>query len=177
VALENSNPYAHHVLGLAYYCSGEIDGAKSEFETSLRLNPSFAMAHHLLGRTLTSAGKPDEAIPCIQTAIRLSPLDVRLGQSIAGLAEAYLCLREYEKAIEFASRAFRLRNINLPGLVYLISALGHLGRPDDARDALDELIVFQPNISIAYVRDSFQRRLPAYVDHILEGLREGGLPE
>ena len=58
-----------------------------------------------------------------------------------------------------------------------VSALGHLGRLDEARGACADMLAIQENMSVAF----FRRRIPIMktpdMEHMLEGLRKAGLPE
>ena len=68
---------------------------------------------------------------------------------------------------------------NTPWLtrLHLLSALGHLGRDEEAAKALAELLEVQPACTISF----FMQRAPytdnASCDHQLEGLRKAGMPE
>ena len=58
-----------------------------------------------------------------------------------------------------------------------ISALGHLGYLDEAREAFADMQAINQDVSIAYFRQRFQMTKVSDMDHILEGLRKAGLPE
>ena len=59
----------------------------------------------------------------------------------------------------------------------LISALGHLGRKDVARQARAELLQQRPDFSLAFVRKYHLIADPADMAHYLEGLRKAGIAE
>ena len=71
-------------------------------------------------------------------------------------------------------------NVNWPSYAYLISALGHLGRTDEARRVHEELKKRHPDITLTltFVREHQYGVLDAdYLSHYLEGLRKAGVPE
>ena len=62
----------------------------------------------------------------------------------------------------------------VPGMPCLISALGHLGRLDAAREALDELCRSRPDFSGSFVRETHLISDRGDLSLYLEGLRKAG---
>ena len=60
-----------------------------------------------------------------------------------------------------------------------MSALGHLGRADEARRVHEELKKRHPDITLTltFVRERQMVLDPDYSSHYLEGLRKVGVPE
>src|SRR5215470_17725851 len=104
-----------------------------------------ALAHATLGHELVLVGRPLEAIPRIERAVCLSPRDPRQGiwMSMAGLA--YLTARKYEDAALWSARATQRHRENPDAQIILASSLGHLGRSEEARIALDTYKRLLPN--------------------------------
>jgi TolB-like protein/Flp pilus assembly protein TadD len=177
VELDSDDANAHVALGRIYRLSRNQDAAEAENKIALELNPSLAEAHHGLGSALVHAGKAQEAIPYIETAIRLSPHDDLIGPFHVRLAEAHLFLGNHEEAAEWAQKAVRLRGTQWPGYACLASALGHLGRIDDAKKAIIDLKDVQPRATISFARERLPWTDTDCMDHMLDGLRKAGLPE
>ena len=59
----------------------------------------------------------------------------------------------------------------------LISAFGHLNKLDQARFAIDEVVLMRPETSISFVEHHFPIVHRPYMEHILDGLRKAGLRE
>ncbi len=103
-----------------------------------------------------------------------------MGTFHSRLAQAFLAMKDYEKAVENAEEAFRCPvQPQWPGKSYLVSALGHLGRQSEAKRALEKLLQLRPGITIGWIRS---QGLPLSMgrDHLedhLDGLRKAGLPE
>ncbi len=177
VELDQYDPDARTALGSAYYVTKDHDLAISELEMAIDLNPSSANAHHQLAGALVMSGKAEAAISHAQTALRLSPNDSNIGPFTARLAHAYLFLGRHEEAVEWARKALRYPNISWPVHVFLVSALAHLGRQDETRQALDNLLRFRSGMTIAVVREHLPVSDAGYLDHLIDGLRKAGLPE
>ncbi len=181
VELDEEDSNAHIALGTVYYIEGNPDAAIVQHETAIQLNPSSAWAYHNLARTLTQSGRAEEAIPHLYTALRLSPQDTFSGpfNVHAGLSRAHLYLKQHEEAVASGGKATRKANTNWPPYAYLISALGHLGRVDEARRVREELKRRIPDItvSLTFTREHLMQLHPDYLSHLLEGLRKAGVPE
>ena len=56
----------------------------------------------------------------------------------------------------------------------LISALGHLGKIDEAQPALKELLLHNPNFSVQFALDFSPWPDDVYFHHMIDGLRKAG---
>ncbi len=177
VELDGDDANAHVTLGRIYRLSRNPDAAEAESKIALGLNPSMADAHHGLGSTLVHAGKAQEAIPHLEAAIRLSPHDDLIGPFHVRLATAHLFLGNHKEAAELAQKALRLRGTQWFGNAFLVSALGHLSRIEDAKKAMEELKDAQPQATISFVKECIPITDADCMDHLLDGLRKAGLPE
>jgi glycosyltransferase involved in cell wall biosynthesis len=64
---------AYNNLGNLIKEKGDLKGAKTAYEITLRIDPSFAIGHYNLGMTLKQEGLFVEAIASYQQAIKLNP--------------------------------------------------------------------------------------------------------
>ncbi|MCZ6447023.1 MAG: tetratricopeptide repeat protein, partial [Alphaproteobacteria bacterium] len=177
VELDGDDATAHIALGRIYHISRNSEGAIAENKIALGLSPSSADANHRLGSALALSGKAQEAIPYIETAIRLSPHDDLIGPFHVRLATAHLFLGNHEEAAEWAQKAVRLHGTTWGGYAILTSALGHLGRIEDAKNAMKEMKDAQPRATISFVKERLPISDPKCMDHFLDGLRKAGVPE
>jgi TolB-like protein len=177
VDLDLEHADGHLALSTIHYLDDNFVEALREVEMAVRFNPSYAAAHHLMGTILAHSGRPEEALPHLHAAIRLSPRDAEIAPFHARVAMAHLYLRNHEEAAEWGAKAVRLPGVQWPGHCTHVAALAHLGRTGDAQRALDALLSFRPDVSLAFVR----RQLPTIEnddkEHMLAGLRKAGLPE
>ncbi len=159
---------------------GDAVAAIAEYEIAIQLNPSSAWAYHNLGPVLTRSGRAEEGIPYLHTALRLSPKDTLSSPRVhSRLAAAHLYLKQHEEAVAWGRRATRRANISWGPYAYLISALGHLGRADEARRVHEDLNRRDPNVTLTltFTRESQMVLDTDYLSHYLEGLRKAGVPE
>jgi tetratricopeptide (TPR) repeat protein len=120
------------------------------------------------------SARPEEAIELAEKGIRLSPTDPRMFIWLPAVAGAHYQLRNYEQAIEIGRRSWTL-NRNWPaGLRYVVAGLAELGRIEEARVAVAELRLLNPNL--AFVEGNLRRLFTdrAAVDHVIAGLRKAG---
>jgi TolB-like protein/cytochrome c-type biogenesis protein CcmH/NrfG len=177
VALDDRDAFGHWALARTHFLRREPESALAELEAALDLNPSFAQAHYFRGWVLSIAGRPEEALPHLDKAYRLSPRDPLLFAFMTVRAQTLILMGRHEEALEWATRAARQSNVHFHALGPLVSSLGHLGRIDEAKRALSELLQRRPDYSCTLVETSFPYRRRKDLEHYLEGLRKAGLPE
>ena len=154
----------------------EHDEAIAEFETAIDLSPSFAQAHFGLGWALAYSQRPEEALSEIDKAYRLSPRDPLLFGIAASRAIALMILERYAEAVQWARIAVRQPNAHFRIHAVLAAALGHVGRIDEAKHVVDELLRLRPDYSRVLVERTMPFKRREDLDHFIEGLRKAGLP-
>jgi adenylate cyclase len=177
IELDPEDARARISMVRAYSITGQTHKAIQECTTALKINPNYATAHFHMGTAILRSGRAGEAIPYIKTAIRLSPNDIFMGPFLARLAHAHLALKEYEKAVEYSREALSHKMVQWGVNTYEVSALGHLGRLEEAREALSELLRRKPDLKISHLKEGFALIAPDYFEDFLDGLRKAGLPE
>jgi TolB-like protein/Flp pilus assembly protein TadD len=175
IELNPEDAMARLALGRAFIATGRPDKAIGECKTALKINPHYAIAHFHMGTAIMRSGRPEESISYIETAIRLSPNDLYMGPFLARLGQAYLALRKYEKAVEFSREALRHKMVQWPVNAYEVSALGHLGRREEAREALNELLRRKPGLQVSHLKEGFVAVAPNSLEDFLDGLCKAGL--
>ncbi len=73
VALDDSLPVAHMVLGWVYLMKKQHDQAQTVMERAITLDPNFDGGYQGLAFVLQSSGKPQEAVTAATKAVRLNP--------------------------------------------------------------------------------------------------------
>ncbi|MCW8084039.1 winged helix-turn-helix domain-containing tetratricopeptide repeat protein [Sabulicella glaciei] len=166
------------VLGRVHAFHHEYEEAIALLEEAVALNPSFAQAHFALGCTKVWSGRAREGITHVERATQLSPRDPHLSSFHATRAFAHISLGELAEAVESARRATRVPNAKAWPHMMLVSALGLMGREEEARRALDGLLAKEPGYTLAQAEaDSFFCADQSLVARCLDGLRRAGLPE
>jgi adenylate cyclase len=191
IELDNTSAESHYAMGLAYQVVGQYDLSRAELSRSLELNPYDTWVRFAFGGTLAFSGNPEESVVQLEKAFQLNPNDSRLYVMVTLLARAHLNAGNYQDAVTWAQRAITYRADSLQAHLYMASALGHLGRTEDARAQLEECERIRPGstkASIIGARDTFvweTRRVaniygatdPMRNAHFLDGLRKAGAPE
>jgi adenylate cyclase len=119
-----TRPAAHFTMGVLRRMQNRLTEARSEFETTLALDPNDARALYHLGVTLMFLGQPEAGIPHLQKAVRRDPHDPNITTLYWALGTCHLLIGQADEAIEFLDKA-RAANSRLwfPHL-YLAGAFG-----------------------------------------------------
>jgi len=177
IELDPEDARARISLGRAYIAIGQAQKAIPESQIALKMNPHSATAHYQMGAALVISGRAEESISYLETAIRLSPKDIYMGPFLARLGQAYLALKDYEKAVKYSRDALRHPTTSWHVNTYEVSALGSLGHLKEAREALSELLRRRPGLKISHLKEGFVSLAPNNVQDFLDGLRKAGLPD
>jgi adenylate cyclase len=177
ILLDSEEAAAHFALGQCYFFGdNNLSGSLVEYETAVRLNPSYSQAYHLLGLTYMRLGRKLEAIDTLKSAIDLSPMDQMIGVYFAGLSVANLALQDYDQAVEWGQKAIAYPQPRWAH-AYLLSAYGHLERDKDARVVLELIAEVRPEFTTDFVRDNLRAVGGADLEHLLDGLKKAGMAE
>ena len=170
VALDQSDSAAHAVLSVAYMWPGRFQNVIAEGRRAVELNPNNAFARSIFGTALDSVGEADNGIRELEISLQLNPQDPQSHIFMNTIARAHLIARRHEDTVLWARKALE-RRANFPHALHLLaSALGHLGRADEARQALDQCEAAQPDFVAR--RASWQPyRDAADNEHIHAGIR------
>ena len=177
VRLDGGDPFAWVAMTRGYLLRQEHESAIAAADKAIWLNPNFALAHFGRAHALWHAGRPEEAIISHDEAFRLSPHDPMRWAYIASKAIALLLMERFEEAIEVSRGSQREANSAIFSHLAEISALGTLGRADEARKAIEIAMLKKPDLSISYIDEALPisdtecRRL------FLSGFRKAGVPE
>jgi adenylate cyclase len=170
-----NEPFPHYVAALVAVFRGDLDRALAEANTALALNPNYALALSARGNITNFLGEPEAAIPLIEQAIRLDPGFAHQYMHFLGMA--YMALGKYETAAAvFKERIVLAPETDLTRAFYA-SALGHLGRLEEAREVWRDLKRINPKYSFAGHIGRLPFRKKADVERIAAGLTKAGLPD
>ena len=178
VELDPEDSMAHVALGHAFLANHQAADAMGPLKTAIEIDPNNVMAHRMLGSSLAWSGHASDSLAHLEEALRLSPRDPFVGGTLARLTEAHIFLGDFILAAELGEKAVRHRQApQIWTVVGLASALGHLGRSEEARRACEQMREIEPGISCAWIDDKTHIQHQAYRDVYLDGLRKAGLPE
>jgi adenylate cyclase len=175
VQLAPNDPFPHYVLSMTAGYSRDFPRSKAAVDRALELNPNYPDALVSRGAYAIYSGRPAEALPSIELAVRLDPANS--SQCLHFLGFAHLMLGNYETAAAHFRERIRLTPQTDLSRALLASALGHLGRVEEARKTWRELMDVNPAYSFAahMARQPFVNSTGS--DKIAAGLAKAGLPD
>ncbi|MFQ6021537.1 MAG: adenylate/guanylate cyclase domain-containing protein [Acidiferrobacterales bacterium] len=173
VALDDSLPQVHWVLGEVHLFSKHHAEAIEEVEKAIALDANHADAYGLLALTLHYAGTPKDSVALMEKAMRLNPrypLDY-----LYVLGEIYFTLGRYDKAIDAFERALERNPVAQRPRMWLAASYAHAGRIDDAEWEVEQLVTLAPDFSLRRMQQVIPYKDPAHLEKLLNGLRKAGL--
>jgi adenylate cyclase len=174
VELAPNHAGGHFVVALTSGHIGDLDRFRREGAIVVALNPDALIASDMQGHLCLVNDVPLEAIPHFERCMRLDPSLNRTLICLQFLGRAHFYAGRYETAVAL----FRERILLMPDTDasrgYLASALGHLGKLDEARQVWAELIAINPQYVMAerLNRTAVQ---PRQIEMVLAGARKAGL--
>ena len=175
IAIDDKDAMAHCALGRALSSQGDYPAAIAELRTALDLNPSFALAHLGLGVALQFHGQAAQAVLECETAARLSPHDPYMWLFETLGAGAHIAMGQFEDAERLSRSAIRRPGAGFWAYANLASALGSLGRFEEAQPILKKLLELQPDFSPEFFESVWVGVDSSVTEPYFEGLRKAGL--
>ena len=176
ITLDPRDPTGLWNAGEVHSLLGQHDAAISKVEEAVGLNPNDAVSRYFLGSVLCRAARAEEAIPHIDHAMRLSPRDIFITGMLTHRAFALFDLERYEEALEWSRRARLSPNPRSMTFALLAVVLTKLGRKEEARAAVKDLLAHAPAMSCAKYRENLFGP-PEVMERFVDALGEAGLPE
>jgi len=165
---------AYGILALTHLNAGEHDKAMEMTEKAIALAPNNAeILGGVASAVMRKSGQPERGAEMVKKAMRLSPF-YRPGL-LRALGNNYRLSGRLEEAVACYKESLKRESGYLAAYVNLVSALGELERPDDAKDAIRKIYELEPNFSVeAYVK-GLSYRNKSDLERIKNGLIKAGL--
>jgi adenylate cyclase len=175
LSLDENDERALSTAGLvtAFYI-GDDETAIDYSDRAVATNPNSYIVWNFRGWVYQVAGQYEEAIRSFERAIRVSPLDPAIHNNLAGIGFALIELRRFDEAVAFFKRALRQNSSDGVAFRGLASALAHLGRDVEAREALARMLEIDPAFTIS---GRISRGGQTNLKLLVEGFRKAGVPE
>ncbi len=173
LAMDDSTPQAHAILGLFYYLKSEYDKAIAEAERAVAIEPGSAYSYNNYGLILTRAGRPEEAIPVLQKAIRLNPVGDSF--TFSNLGDAYRMTGRFEEAVSAYKKALQREPNYFFAHLNLAGTYSMMGLEREARTQAAEVLRINPKFSLDSAAKRITSKDQSKVDKYLEALRKAGL--
>jgi len=149
LSLDQNDERALGTAGLVTaFLIGDCETAIDFVDRAAASNPNFSGAWNYRGWVYQVAGRYEEAILSFERAIRVSPLDPWLHNNLAGIGYALIELRRFDEAVAVSKKALRQNSSDGIAFRGLASALAHLGRDAEAREALARLREINPAYAV-----------------------------
>lgn len=176
VELDESDPWAHLALGFLAFIERQTDEAVRHFRAALDLNHNFPAAAGFMAFAFAFDGQSKEALLWFEQALRMSPRDPFTGFFHGGSSAAHYMAGRYHEAVECARKAVQLRPGILGAHRCLCASLAQAGQIEEAKAAMSALRKLQPDLSVAWIRQSVPYTAEP-MERFLDGMRKAGLTE
>ncbi|MER8427689.1 adenylate/guanylate cyclase domain-containing protein [Mesorhizobium sp. M1403] len=173
IARDHQEPYGHLVAAMAAMFMRDYERWAHEADRALSINPNYAHVLNLRGSFHIYTGEPAKAISLIERAIRLDPISRQ--QHVHFLATAYFVAGDCETAATLFKDRIALNPGTDLSRAFLASALGHLGKLDEAGEVWRELKEINPRYSPVEHIGRLPFRDPSDAEKFTVGLRKAGL--
>ncbi|MBI3796275.1 MAG: tetratricopeptide repeat protein, partial [Deltaproteobacteria bacterium] len=173
IALNETSPWGHGLLGGVYLWQKQYDQAITEMERACALDLNSADSAAGLAEMLSRVGRSEEALRMVEQALRRKPLIVDGHLGIVG--SAYYLAGRPEEAIA-PLKQFLARFPNLLGAHLTLAAVySELGREAEARAEGAEVLRLNPKFSLEVHKQRAPIKDPAVLERHLAALRRAGL--
>ena len=177
IRLDPEDSIALVALGWVNIVLEDTTGAMAATDKALKLNPLLAPAFDVRGWALASVGEYAEALDSLCVAEKLSPNHPYSGGVLTRQSICLFALERYEEAVEIASRAMQGPNRGIYAAAVRAASLKELGRDEEAKAAVNELMSRAPNFTVSMFRVTCGYLPREYVDRMEKLLRAVAVPE
>jgi TolB-like protein/DNA-binding SARP family transcriptional activator len=145
-------------------------------DRALVVHPNSVFVCNRAAAVYAICGESDKAISQCEAACRMNPLDSKKAatSTFSVLSFALYMARRYEESIRAGRRALVFAPQSNIARKYVATSLAQLGRSDEARAEIAELLKHQPGASLAVFEEAPFRHKWMKELH-MEGLRKAGL--
>jgi adenylate cyclase len=145
---------------------------------AVMVHPNSVFVRNRVAAVYGICGESDKAIAQCEAACRMNPLDSKKAATTTYtvLSFALYMARRYEESVRAGRRALVFAPQSNIARKYVATSLAQLGRTDEARAEIAELLKHQPGASLAdFQQQPFRHKWMQELH--MEGLRKAGLRE
>ncbi len=172
VEADPTNQLALNALSAAHFFRHELDRSFAQADRAVAMNPNNAFILANAGERLIFAGEGERGIALVRRAAVLDPQQV----TFHSIAAYHFQRMEYAEALAAAQKVIA------PGEfwkeIYIAASYGQLGRQDEARTAVEELLAAYPGFTLqtAFVELRKWNFPEELIERYTEALRKAGVP-
>jgi len=159
------------------YLARDWDTSVAALDRALQINSFSSQTWKASGWVRLFAGDPHTAIDHLRKSISLSPRDPGVTFVLLGLGVGHMMLKRYEVSLQFGQQAMWESPKNTGTYRVIAASLALLGRTDDARRAISDLMATAPESSMELVKRRIPYRDDEFVKRYHDALRMAGMPE
>lgn len=156
---------------------GNLDRARSYYNTALAINPNDAQARALRGMLFAFCDKAEDGKRDAEWALHLTPRDPHRFFYLVLAAGANLSAGEYDRAVTLARESRRLNRTHVSTLRTLAAAQAGAGQMDAARRTVSDLMELQPDLSIGSWMQTSPSKAFENGRRFAELLKTAGVPQ
>lgn len=173
--LDDSIPQIYLTRSILYLSQREHEAALEAARRTIEVHPSYVDGYAALAFIASYSGEFDIGLKALQHATRLNPRSTGVYLSVKG--RILFLMKRYAEALSPLEEAV-LRNPAFDRIQLILAATyAELGRLDDAQWAVEEMLLINPDITLASERAVNLYRYERDLEHVLGALRKAGVPE
>jgi TolB-like protein/Flp pilus assembly protein TadD len=142
IELDGTNPMGHYALAMTYYSLRDFDAAYAAAERAIALNPNESTIQASLGTHIYYSGRWEEGLGVVRRAAALNPRHPTWLYGV--LASDHYRRGDYTAALAEIKKNTRHDTMRR---IILVATYGQLGRVQDARAALEDLLLHSPEFA------------------------------
>jgi len=173
IAMSDSYPWGHSVLGAIYLLQKQYEPALAEMERAVALAPNEAESYASLAQVLSCVGKSEEAVAMVEQALRRKPGIV--DGHLARVGSAYYSAGRPEEAIAPLRQYLSHYPNFLSSHLNLAAVYSELDREAEAQAEAAEVLRINPQFSLEVHRQRVPIKDPAMLERHIAALRKAGL--
>jgi tetratricopeptide (TPR) repeat protein len=173
IALNDTSPWGHVVLGYIYLLQKQYEQALAEMERGCALDPNLALGYAFLAEVLSRMNKTEEALRAVEQALRCTPRVA--DEHLSSVGVAYYLAGRPEGAIAPLKQYLTRYPNHLGTHLTLAAVYSELGKEAEARAEAVEVLRLNPQFSLEVHKERVPIKAPATLERHLAALRKAGL--
>lgn len=175
IAADPSCADAYALLAMYYLELKQFDEARKMAEKAVSFGPNNAESLGEASVVFNKTGSPERARELLRRAMRVCPM-YRPG-FLRGLGLSYYLLGQLDSAINAFKQSILRESEYLSAHTYLASIFGELGKLEEAKEPVREILRLTPDFSIKAYMKGLSFSDPEILIRMEAGLRKAGLSE
>ena len=172
-SLDPELPQVHFIKGLIFRELKQHAQAMTATAHAITINPNYADGFILLASVMCYSGQPENSIALIKKAMRLSPNHP--ANYTFHLAQCYFTLGNYQNAVHILEETLERNPASQRAILWLAASYANAGNIQQAQWAIDELMSWNPDITLKYVANTIPYTDKNDMKRLLTGLETAGL--